>query len=133
LNKSLFDIEMTKAEVMAGVERTGYWTGYQNGLQRRFHGENFCTQAQHDAWMDEIDNENPDMKERGQGYRDGYLGVVDLQDPANGIQILRRWRGWSIEELARRAGVTLETVRAWEQGQMPAPEELQVLAKLRSE
>jgi DNA-binding transcriptional regulator YiaG len=133
LNKSLFDIEMTKAEVMAGVEKTAYWTGYQNGLRRRFHGEAFCTQAQHDQWMAEVRSEGPEQKERGQGYRDGYLGAVDLQDPANGIQILRRWRGWSVEELARRTGVAPETVQAWEHGQMPAPEQLRVLDKLRSE
>jgi DNA-binding transcriptional regulator YiaG len=133
LKKSLFDIEMTKAEVMGGVERTHYWTGYKNGLQRRFYGEAFGTQEEHDHWMTTALNGDAEQEEQSRGYHDGYLGAVDLQDPANGIIILRKWRSWSLEDLAAKVGVSPERVRSWEVGQMPSEDELRILEKLRSE
>ena len=133
LKKSLFDIEMTKAEVMGGVERAAYWTGYINGLKRRFHGESFGSQEEHDHWMIAARTGDAEQKEQSQGYRDGYLGPVDLQDPANGIPTLRKWRGWSVDELADRAGVSPEEVRLWEVGQMPSEDALRTLEKLCSE
>jgi DNA-binding transcriptional regulator YiaG len=133
LNKSLFDIEMTKAEVMGGVERPAYWTGYQKGLNRRFHGNAFCTREQHEQWMAEALATEEDRKEHGQGYRDGYLGIVDLDDPANGIQILRKWRGWSVEDLAEKVGVEPATVKDWEHGHIPSEDQRRILDQLRSE
>jgi DNA-binding transcriptional regulator YiaG len=133
LKKTLFDIEMMKADVMVGVERTAYWTGYINGLKRRFHGETHGTQEEHAKWMAAAADGDEVQKEQSLGYRDGYLGAVDLQDPANGIAILRKWRGWSIEELAAKAGVSPERVRLWEVGQIPDEDELRILEKLRSE
>jgi hypothetical protein len=112
LKKSLFEIEMTKAEVMGGVERAAYWTGYKNGLQRRFHGEAFGTRQEHDRWLSAAADGDEEQKEQSRGYRDGYLGVVDLQDPANGIQILRNWRGWSVDQLADMVGVSPDRVKA---------------------
>ncbi len=133
MNKSLFDIEMTKAQVMGGVERTAYWEGYERGLNRRFHGEAFCTPEEHQKWMAEALAPEEERRESGQGYRDGYLGVVDLEDPANGIQILRKWRGWSVAELAEKVGVSSERVKDWEHGHIPSEDERRILDKLRSE
>jgi DNA-binding transcriptional regulator YiaG len=133
LKKSLFDIEMTKAEVMGGVERAAYWTGYKNGLQRRFHGETFGTQEEHERWLNVAADGDEEKMEQGRGYRDGYLGVVDLQDPANGILILRKWREWSVDQLAAHAGVSPQRVRDWEVGHMPSEDELRILERLRSE
>jgi DNA-binding transcriptional regulator YiaG len=133
LKKTLFDIEMTKAEVMGGVERPAYWAGYKNGLQRRFHGETFGTRQEHDRWMDAAGAEDEEISEQSRGYRDGYLGVVDLQDPANGIQILRKWRDWSVDQLAAMVGVTAERVKDWEVGHIPSEDEMRILEKLRSE
>lgn len=121
---------MTKAEVMEGVEKPAYWKGYRQGLKRRFHGETFGSDAEHEQWMAQAQCDDTETRERGQGYRDGYLGVVDFQDPANGIQILRKWRDWSLDELAEKAGVSPETVRAWEVGRMPSEDELRILKRL---
>jgi ribosome-binding protein aMBF1 (putative translation factor) len=132
LKKSLFDVEMTKAEVMGGVERAAYWNGYKNGLQRRFHGEAFGTRQEHERQMAAADGDE-EQKEQSRGYRDGYLGVVDLQDPANGIQILRKWRGWSVDQLAAMVGVSPERVKDWEVGHIPSADEMRILEKLRSE
>jgi DNA-binding transcriptional regulator YiaG len=133
MKKSLFDIELTKAEVMVGVEQTAYWTGFINGLKRRFHGDAFGTQEEHEKWMAVAGDSDEEVKEQSRGYRDGYLGAVDLQDPANGIAILRKWRSWSVDELAAKAGVSPERVRLWEVGQIPSEDELRILEKLRSE
>jgi ribosome-binding protein aMBF1 (putative translation factor) len=132
LKKSLFDIEMTKAEVMGGVERPAYWNGYKDGLQRRFHGAAFGTPQEHERWMAAAEGEG-ELAEQSRGYRDGYLGVVDLQDPANGIQILRKWRDWSVDQLAEKVGVSAERVSDWEVGHMPSEDEMRILEKLRSE
>jgi ribosome-binding protein aMBF1 (putative translation factor) len=68
------------------------------------------------------------------GGRCGTKGTkVDLQDPANGIIILRKWRSWSLEDLAAKVGVSPEQVRTWEVGQMPSEDELRILEKLLSE
>jgi len=130
LKASLFDIELTKAEVMAGVERAAYWNGYIKGLKRRFHGETFGSRQEHEQWMADIQSEDGQTREHGQGYRDGYLGVVDFKDPANGIQIMRKWRDWSLDQLAEKVGVTPETAREWEVGRMPTEEELRQLKKI---
>ncbi|MEJ2659714.1 MAG: helix-turn-helix transcriptional regulator [Desulfobacteraceae bacterium] len=133
MKKSLFDIEMTKAEVMGGVERSAYWTGYKNGLQRRFHGDAFGTRQEHERWMAAAADGDEEQQEQSRGYRDGYLGAVDLQDPANGIQILRKWRGWSVDQLAAMVGVSPQRVEDWEVGHMPSEDEMRILEKLRSE
>jgi DNA-binding transcriptional regulator YiaG len=133
LKQSLFDIEMTKAEVMGGVEKAAYWTGYKLGLQRRFYGETFGSRKEHDQRMVDARADDAATRERGQGYRDGYLGVVDLHDPANGIPILRKWRDWSVDRLAEKAGVSPETVKAWEVGRNPSTDELRILETLYAE
>lgn len=124
---------MTKAEVMGDLERADYWTGYKNGLQRRFHGDAFGTQQEHERLMSATAAGDEGQDEQCRGYRDGYLGAVDLQDPANGIQILRKWRGWSVDQLAAMARVSPERVKDWEVGHMPSEDEMRILEKLRSE
>ena len=83
--------------------------------------------------MDPAADGDEEHREQNRGYRDGYLGVVDLQDPANGIQILRKWRDWSVDQLAAMVGVSPDRVKDWEVGHMPSEEEMRVLEKLRSE
>jgi transcriptional regulator with XRE-family HTH domain len=46
------------------------------------------------------------------------------------IEGFRSARGWTQEELARRTGVNLSTVRAWERGAMPSAANLRKLALL---
>ena len=133
MRESLFEIEMVKADVMGMVEMAEYWEGYKKGIGHRFHGEGFCSPEEHDALMVAVDTDTEDQKERVRGYRDGYLGVVDLGDPANGIATLRKWRGWSVEDLAEKAGVSPQTVAAWEVGKLLTEPELQIMEKLRSE
>jgi hypothetical protein len=130
MEKSLFDIEMTKAGIMGEVEKEDYWAGYKRGLRRRFEGETFCTPEEHEQWMAYADADTEQLRERGRGYRNGYLGPVDLKDPANGVLYLRKWRGWSVAELAEMVGVTPDTVNGWEQGRIPSESEMQLLEGL---
>ena len=118
---------------MGEVELADYWTGYRNGLQRRFHGDAFGTQQEHELMMSVTADGDGGQDEQCRGYRDGYLGVVDLQDPANGIQTLRKWREWSVDQLAAMAGVSPERVKEWEVGRVLSEDEMRILEKLRSE
>ncbi len=51
-------------------ENKDYWRGYIRGLRRRYHGEKFGTDEEHEQWMNMIDDK--DREELGRGYRDGY-------------------------------------------------------------
>ncbi len=46
------------------------------------------------------------------------------------IERYRAARGWTQDDLAQRAGVSVHTVRAWEKGAMPRPANLRKLALL---
>jgi hypothetical protein len=71
-----FESEMRRTDVMkkADPERAEYWNGYQRGLRRKHHGENFGTEAEHQLWLSLIDDEDDTKRQRGEGYRDGLRG-----------------------------------------------------------
>ena len=60
-----------KTYMLAGKSVGGdYAAGYQRGLRRYHHGENFGTEADHLKWVS-LDGH---CQERGDGYRDGVAG-----------------------------------------------------------
>lgn len=67
---------MRRAQAMAQLDesplRQEYWTGYQRGLRRAYHGTKFGTQAEHKLWMSLIDDPDESREQRGLGYRDGW-------------------------------------------------------------
>ena len=68
-----FEHEMLKAKTFAETGSSyNYWRGYQRGLRRRFHGENFGEPGEHEKWLSLIHDET--RRELGRGYRDGYFG-----------------------------------------------------------
>jgi len=71
-----FESEMRRADVMkkAEPERAEYWAGYQRGLRRAHHGENFGDPGEHEKWLSLIDDEDEARRQRGEGYRDGLRG-----------------------------------------------------------
>jgi len=75
MNQKSFESEMLKAQTLARLEpdRADWWAGYQRGLRRRFHGENFGTEAEHEAWM-ELGIGDESRCQRTVGYRAG-LGI----------------------------------------------------------
>ena len=49
-----------------------YSAGYQRGLRRLYHGENFGTAAEHEKWL-ALGLDDP-RADQGNGYRDGFAG-----------------------------------------------------------
>lgn len=66
MNEQKFKTFMAAANTVEG----DYSTGYQRGLRRHYHGENFGTEAEHDKWSG-LDGHRQDL---GDGYRDGAAG-----------------------------------------------------------
>jgi hypothetical protein len=75
MDREKFEHELRKAQTMGKLgDKTDYWQGYQRGLRRRFHGDTFGTDEEHELWMDLIHDPDLTRAERGRGYRDGYHG-----------------------------------------------------------
>jgi hypothetical protein len=76
LTEAQFQHEMSRAKTFQVLEpgQAEYWAGYQRGLRRAFHGENFGTAEEHDLWLAAVDSDDVLRKQRGQGYRDGLKG-----------------------------------------------------------
>lgn len=53
---------------------TDFWAGYQRGLRRNYHGENFGTEQEHELWLSGINSGDTSRKMRGIGYREGVSG-----------------------------------------------------------
>ena len=71
MDEQQFKHEMAKAKTFWDKgENKDYWRGYIRGLRRRYHGNNFGTDEEHEQWMNMIDDE--DREQLGRGYRDGY-------------------------------------------------------------
>lgn len=66
MNESKFKTYMMAAETIGG----DYCTGYQRGLRRFYHGENFGTHQEHQQWLT-LDGHRQAL---GDGYRDGVQG-----------------------------------------------------------
>ena len=76
LPEKTFLHEMGRANTMRNLDsdNSEYWIGYQRGLRRVYHGENFGTPAEHKLWLESVDSDDTLRKQRGQGYRDGLAG-----------------------------------------------------------
>lgn len=66
MNEGKFKTYMAAAETIGG----DYQAGYQRGLRRHYHGEQFGTEAEHQQWLS-LDGHRQDL---GDGYRDGFEG-----------------------------------------------------------
>lgn len=76
MTRGRFEHEMARARTMQGLDTGGseYWTGYQRGLRRAYHGENFGTPKEHLLWLTAVNSDDTMRHQRGQGYRDGLKG-----------------------------------------------------------
>jgi hypothetical protein len=76
LSEADFRMQMARGITMQGLEPTKaeYWTGYQRGLRRAYHGESFGTMQEHVLWLAAAASEDVLRQQRGQGYRDGLRG-----------------------------------------------------------
>jgi hypothetical protein len=76
LSEADFQREMSRAKTFQGLEhdRAEYWTGYQRGLRRAYHGEAFGTMQEHTLWLEAASSDDAMRRQRGQGYRGGLRG-----------------------------------------------------------
>ena len=65
MTENKFKSLMIQAECLTGGD---YLRGYQRGLRRLYHGENFGTPGEHNQWLTLARY----REEMGQGYRDGF-------------------------------------------------------------
>lgn len=66
MNEGKFTTYMIAAKSIGG----DYAAGYQLGLRRHYHGEQFGTEAEHQQWL----NLDEHRQEQGDGYRAGFEG-----------------------------------------------------------
>lgn len=130
MKKRFFENEMQRAEAK-NSESPDYWSGYQRGLRRRFHGEDFGTDAEHKKWLTADGDES--RRQESQGYRDGYFGPVDWENIPETIKIIRKWRGWNTAEFGEKIDASYRTVEGWEQGHRTPSKSVLKLIRLISE
>ena len=70
MDRAKFETELNKAKMWMSIdEDQDYWKGYQLGLRRAFHGENFGTGEEHQQYLAALED---DIRHQlGLGYRDG--------------------------------------------------------------
>lgn len=74
MNEHMFQRELYKARAHRDRgARTDYWLGYERGLIRGHRGEHFGTDQEHELWLILAAAEEPALRERGRGYRDGLV------------------------------------------------------------
>lgn len=66
MKESQFQSYMAAAQALDSE----YKSGYQRGLRRHRHGDNFGTDDEHEQWL----NLTGHRQELGDGYRDGFEG-----------------------------------------------------------
>jgi len=78
MEKQQFQSLMTMAKTFQEIEpdRSDFWRGFQRGLRRLYHGENFGTETEHQQWMNCADGDY--RKQSQDGYRAGYHGENPL-------------------------------------------------------
>lgn len=144
MKKTLFEHELSKAKTLSQYGKDGekeFWLGYKLGLRRRYHGEKFRAESDHQKWLSLVDDES--NKEARRGYRSGFYGPVRLatdhpqssygipvfvgaennpMDYVDGMIALREW--WGLDALAEASGVSVRTVEGWCIGRMPGTDSL---------
>ena len=74
MKKLQFQSLLGMAKTMQSIDReyADYWMGFQRGVRRLYHGENFGTHEEHEQFMNCADGEY--RKKLQAGYHAGYSG-----------------------------------------------------------
>jgi len=71
MEKAEFEAKLRKAMTFYELGKSSdYWCGYVSGLRRRYYGENFGTEGEHDKRVSLVNDES--RRDMGCGYREGY-------------------------------------------------------------
>lgn len=90
MDQEIFSDYMAQAKRMAD----DYGAGYQRGLRRHHHGENFGTQAEHEQWLALTGH----RQAMGDGYRDGFAGRPPSRRPGRPTTLAARPRKISLDD-----------------------------------
>jgi len=107
-------------------DRSEYWIGFQRGVRRAYHGDNFGTDGEHEKYMNCRDGEYRFQLQTG--YRTGFYHDQLKMRSGDDIQKLRKLLGLSASEMAEILSVSNRTVEGWEQGR-PIPDAIIKLIK----
>lgn len=80
MNQSEFQHNMAGAksifEYSSDSTDADFWSGYQRGMRRHYHGDKFGTEAEHNLWMSAAEQTRDEQRRhRGLGYRAGFDGM----------------------------------------------------------
>jgi len=116
MDKKRFQSLLGMAKSMQSIDhdRADFWRGFQRGIRRSFHGENFGTQEEHEKFYNCRDGEY--RRDLQTGYRAGYHYDELKIDDADDVQTLRKFLGLTVSDLSEIAAVSPRTVEGWEQG-----------------
>ena len=99
---------------MQSIERSEYWSGFQRGVRRLYHGENFGTPAEHEQWLN-CDTGDGIRAELQLGYRTGfYYDRLDPEKPGE----FRDMLGLTNKALADMIWEKPRTVENWMTGRL---------------
>lgn len=119
-----FKSEFARAETLrrslGDPKQERYWRGYLAGLRKRYHGNAFGTEQEHERWIKAINHRDPMRRMEARGYRDGWKGSDAPTTKPDLIRALRDQRAWTQVDLARRLQVDTSTVGRWETGADPS-------------
>lgn len=79
MNESKFKSLMLRSDALYRGDRPDYYAGYQRGLRRAYHGENFGTEQEHELWLSLAERRDAASQERGEGYLAG-LAAMDADE-----------------------------------------------------
>lgn len=73
MKKEIFEKELNKARTMmtADPDNRNYWQGYQSGLRKQVHGEEFGNPDEHESRLNAIESPDKSRADYGRGYQDG--------------------------------------------------------------
>ena len=120
-------LRMAKSFYELDHDRSDFWRGFQRGLRRLYHGENFGTVEEHEKFLNCRDGEY--RKQLQAGYRAGFYRDDIQINGRDDIQPFRRLLAWSVSDLAEAAAVSPRTVEGWEQGRPVSEPALQLIRK----
>lgn len=129
MEKQKFQRLMTMAKSFQefDTDRADFWRGFQRGLRRLHHGENFGTAAEHDQYMNCADGEY--RKQLQTGYRAGFYRKQYSAGSGSDIGNLRKLLKLSVSDIAEIAAVSPRTVEGWEQGRPMSEAARQLICK----